>query len=66
MLRLMFFPLVGLIFSAGAVAMSFVVQGNSVFATGPVVGEDYIKFVAVTDQPGIERVVLLNSPGGDL
>lgn len=66
MLRLVCFLFVGFIFSAGAAAMTFVVQGNSVFATGPVVGEDYIKFVAVTEQPGVERVVLLNSPGGDL
>ena len=66
MLRLVCFLFVGFIFSAGAIAMTFVVQGNSVFATGPVVGEDYIKFVAVTEQPGVERVVLLNSPGGDL
>lgn len=50
---------------APAAAMTLVVQGKAVFATGPV-EDDYGKFVEALKQPGIERVVLVNSPGGDL
>ena len=60
--------LVALMFCAMALAaqaMTLVVQGNAVFATGPVV-EDYGQFAEALAKPGIERVVLLNSPGGDL
>ena len=48
-----------------AQAMTLVVQDNTVFATGPV-AEDYGQFVEALAKPGIERVVLVNSPGGDL
>lgn len=48
-----------------APAMTLAVQGTSVFATGPV-EDDYLKFVDALAQPGIDRVVLVNSPGGDL
>ena len=46
-------------------AMTLVVQGNTVFATGPV-GDDYRKFVDALDNKAIEQVVFVNSPGGDL
>ena len=60
--------LVALMFCAMALAaqaMTLVVQGNAVFATGSV-EEDYGQFAEALAKPGIERVVLFNSPGGDL
>lgn len=57
--------LLGFGLTADIRAMTIEVQGNSVFATGPV-GEDYVKFKDAISQPGIERVVFVNSPGGDL
>ena len=48
-----------------AQAMTLEVVGNQVFATGPV-GDDLPRFEAALAQPGIDTVVFVNSPGGDL
>ena len=46
-------------------AMTVEVQGNVVFATGPV-EDDLAKFQAAFDKPGVDTVAFVNSPGGDL
>lgn len=46
-------------------AMSLSVQGNTLFASGPV-EDDYRKFTEALEQGGVEQVVFVNSPGGDL
>ncbi|NVO06196.1 MAG: hypothetical protein HXX19_09860 [Rhodoferax sp.] len=55
----------GLLPASGLQAMGLVVQGHTLFASGPV-EEDYRKFVDAFDKNTIEQVVLVNSPGGDL
>ena len=45
--------------------MTVEVQGNVVFATGPV-EDDLAKFQAAFDKPGVDTVAFVNSPGGDL
>jgi PQQ-dependent catabolism-associated CXXCW motif protein len=57
--------LLALLLGFCAQAMTLVVQGNTVFATGTV-GDDYRKFVDALDNPAIEQIVFVNSPGGDL
>ena len=60
--------LVGLVCSFCAVAgqaMTVEVRGNVVFATGPV-QDDLAQFEAAFDKPGVDTVVFVNSPGGDL
>ncbi len=61
-----------LLVAALGVGLSFAVQamrvevhGNMVFATGPV-EDDSAKFQQALDTPGVETVVFVNSPGGDL
>ncbi len=46
-------------------AMRVEVHGNAVFATGPV-EDDTVRFQQALDKPGVDTVVLVNSPGGDL
>lgn len=46
-------------------AMTIETRGNTVYATGEL-GDDYVKFKEAFAQPGIKRVVFVNSPGGDL
>ena len=46
-------------------AMTLEVQGNTLFATGPV-GDDLLKFEEAIAKGGINTVVFVNSPGGDL
>lgn len=46
-------------------AMTIEIRGNTVYATGGL-GDDYVKFKEAFAQPGIKRVVFVNSPGGDL
>ena len=46
-------------------AMSLEIQGNLVFASGPVV-DDLARFRDALDQAGVDTVVFVNSPGGDL
>ncbi len=54
------------IFGSSAVpAMTVEVQGNQVFATGPV-EDDLRKFEEAFAKPGVDTVVFVNSPGGDL
>lgn len=48
-----------------APAMTVEVQGNVVYATGPVV-DDLLKFETAFASPAIDTVVFVNSPGGDL
>jgi hypothetical protein len=51
--------------AASATAMTLEVQGNAVFATGPVV-DDLARFEQALATPGVDTVVFVNSPGGDL
>ena len=51
--------------SFGAQAMTLVVQGTTLFAGGPV-EDDFQKFEDAFDKNAIERVVFVNSPGGNL
>ncbi len=48
-----------------ALAMTVEVHGNQVFATGPV-EDDLRKFEEAFAKPGVDTVVFVNSPGGDL
>ncbi|MEY5098300.1 MAG: hypothetical protein RJA36_1019 [Pseudomonadota bacterium] len=50
---------------APAAAMTLVTQGDTVFATGPVL-DDLRQFEAALAQPGITTVAFVNSPGGSL
>jgi rhodanese-related sulfurtransferase len=54
-----------LLWALSAQGMGVSVQGPTVFASG-LVEDDYRKFVEALDQPGVEQVVFVNSPGGDL
>ena len=54
-----------LLASLPSLAMTLEVQGNQVFATGPV-GDDTLKFEEALAKPGVDTVVFVNSPGGDL
>lgn len=54
-----------LLWAVSAPAMVLSQQGHTLFASGPL-GDDYRKFVEALEQPGLERVVFVNSPGGDL
>ena len=53
------------VLAASATAMTLEVQGNAVFATGPVV-DDLARFEQALATPGVDTVVFVNSPGGDL
>lgn len=48
-----------------ASAMTLIVQGNTVFASGPV-NDDLRAFEEALAKPGITSVAFVNSPGGDL
>lgn len=59
-------PMLALILGFGQVkAMDLLIQGNQVFASGPL-GEDIQKFEAALAKPEVDTFVFLNSPGGDL
>lgn len=49
----------------GAHAMTLQRQGNTLFATGPV-ENDFGLFRDALEVPGLEQIVFVNSPGGDL
>ena len=49
-----------------SMAMTLEVQGNTVYASGAVEGNEWNKFRDVLGSAPIERVVFVNSPGGDL
>ena len=51
--------------SFAACAMKLEVHGKTLFATGPV-ENDLKEFQEAIDQPGVDQVVFVNSPGGDL
>lgn len=40
--------------------------GKDLFATGPTVDQDFLQFRQAFAQGGIERLILVNGPGGDL
>lgn len=40
--------------------------GNDLFATGPTVDQDFLQFKEAFAKGGIERLILVNGPGGDL
>ena len=48
-----------------AYAMSLLVEGDSLFATGPV-EDDLVPFTTALDRPEVKRVVFVNSVGGNL
>ena len=47
-------------------AMTLERVGNDLFATGPTVDQDFLQFKEALAQGGIERLILVNGPGGDL
>lgn len=49
-----------------AQAMSVERVGADLYATGPTVSTDFVTFKAAFAQEGIERLILVNGPGGDL
>jgi len=49
-----------------AQAMTLERVGADLFATGPVEGADFLSFKEALAQGGVQRVVFVNSPGGDL
>ena len=57
--------LMGLYLACCAHAMQVEVQGNVVFATGPV-EDDLARFQQAFEKPGVDTVALVNSQGGDL
>lgn len=48
-----------------ALGMTLIAQGHTLYASGPVY-DDYRSFIEALDKGGIERIVFVNSPGGDL
>jgi hypothetical protein len=52
--------------SSAVSAMTLVREGVTLFASGPVVDEDFPRFRAALADGGVQRVVFVNSPGGDL
>lgn len=49
-----------------AQAMTLERAGADLYATGPTVDRDYVAFKTAFAQGGIERLILVNAPGGDL
>ena len=58
--------LAGLAFAVTAQAMTVEVHGNQIFATGRVDGDDFGRFETALSTAGVDTVVFVNSPGGDL
>lgn len=58
--------LVVLGFAPPSHAMTLERAGTDLFATGPTVDQDFLSFKAALAQGGIQRLVLVNGPGGDL
>ena len=59
------FCVVAILISFAAHAMKVEVHGSTIYASGPV-EDDLGKFQAGMDQPGVDKVVFVNSPNGDL
>ena len=55
-----------ILLSLHAKGMTLEVQGNQLFATGPVGGGDWLAFNQAFADPAVDTVVLINSPGGNL
>lgn len=55
-----------ILLSFHARGMTLGVQGLQLFATGPVGGDDLLKFNQAFANPAVDTVVLVNSPGGSL
>ena len=51
---------------ANSHAMTLERVGNDLFATGPTVDQDFLQFKEALAKGGIERLILVNGPGGDL
>lgn len=47
-------------------SMSLDRVGHDLFATGATTDQDFLKFKQAFAEPGIERLILINGPGGDL
>lgn len=52
--------------SANLNAMTLERVGNDLFATGTTVDQDFLQFKEALAKGGIERLILVNGPGGDL
>lgn len=52
--------------SAHSHAMTLERVGHDLFATGPTVDQDFLQFKEAFAKGGIERLILVNGPGGDL
>jgi len=52
--------------SANLNAMTLERVGSDLFATGPTVDQDFLLFKEAFAKGGIERLILVNGPGGDL
>ncbi len=64
-LKTVFITLLMISFNFSAQAMKLEVRENQVFATGPV-ENDLAEFEKALALPGVDTVVFVNSPGGDL
>lgn len=60
-----FLCVVAIFISFAAYAMKVEVHGSTVYASGPV-EDDLRKFQDALEKPGVDKVVFVNSPGGDL
>jgi rhodanese-related sulfurtransferase/ATP-dependent protease ClpP protease subunit len=61
-----FFSIFWMLLSFHAQGMTLEVQDHQLFATGPVGGDDWLKFKQAFTDPALNTVVLVNSPGGSL
>ncbi|MGA1289247.1 MAG: hypothetical protein ACO3ZK_17250, partial [Rubrivivax sp.] len=52
--------------SSQALTMTLVRVGPALYASGPVTDKDYVQFKDALATGGVQRVVFVNSPGGDL
>ena len=55
-----------LLVAQGAQAMNLVRVGDDLFAAGPVVDTDFLAFKTALAEAPVKRLILVNSPGGDL
>jgi PQQ-dependent catabolism-associated CXXCW motif protein len=52
--------------SVNVQAMTLERLGNDLYATGPTVDQDFLQFREALSKGGVERLILVNGPGGDL
>lgn len=62
--RWVFFLLFGI--AASAQSMTLERVNDDLYATGPTVGQDFLSFKEAFARGGIQRLILVNGPGGDL